>query len=415
MAFMNILPLAAGPSDVGLVNDQVREIITTFNTESLLAMAQPNNVDYAWADQGTKVTAGTGIVKVPVRFLSGQNFTPLAYGAPRDYSSIDVTAVEIKTALKQLNYAWPMVPDTYGKMGLLSPRGDGTYDEFYGSSGIAEAIMEGSRAHKAMQVATIIYQSMTSAASSITATITGVAEPGYPAGLPLFTNGTDSASHFANPFNASSARFNTLYQPGIANAVGFTGGPFNATWLGQMITAMTQVPHPSLANSTMGLQVTDIIGPTWMKIPFWQAAVQSLQLQTATMGGNGVAAAVTNPFNADLLRSMGPEKLIGTAGVAPQNYWTTSLLDNHPYALANPTAGPGGGPPQFCIAVCAQKPRVQTWCEIAMSNVNGAPWIDFFGPGDPTSISEQRVRLLSTLHAGAKPGMYHFASMWLGS
>lgn len=406
---LNLLPLPAGVPENTLAGSQVQEIVTSYNLESLEAVNQPIGKNALWATVGTKTTPGIGNVKVPIRFLSNQNFTPFKFGGQRDFSTMDVGAILVPTTPLQLNYRWAMIKDALGKLNLMSLRGDGTYDDFYGATGLAGAIMTGAHFHRAMLVATTVIQSMTDAGSAMTATQLCLDN------LPLFTNGTDSAKHLANPNNPASGTFETLFRPGIANRVGFGGGSFGTDWLSKMVLAMTQVPHPSLANATMELEVTDIVGPTWMKIPFWQTAIQSLQLQTATVGATGVGAGTTNIFNADLVKNMGADTFIGAGGVAPQRYWTTSLFDSHPYALANQTNGPGGGPAHFCMAIANMKPRVQTWCELACRDEAFTPHVSIYGPGDPTAESERMVRMLADLDAGARPGLPHFVAMYLGA
>lgn len=409
---LNLLPLPAGIPENTLAGDKVQEIVTAYNLESLEAVNQPVGKNVLWARQGTKVTPGIGNVKVPIRFLSNQNFTEFKFGGQRDFSTMDVGAITVPTSPLQLNYRWAMIQDALGKLNLMNLRGDGTYEDFYGATGLAGAIMTGAHFHHAMLVATVLMQSMTDAASGMTATQTCIDS------IPLLTNGTDSVAHLANPNNPASSSFVTLYRPGISNPVGFTGGTFGTDWLSKMILAMTQVPHPSLANATMELEVTDIVGPTWMKIPFWQTAIQSLALQTATVGSTGVGAATTNIFNAELVEKMGADKFIGAGGVAPQRYWTTSLLDSHPYILnnsgANKTTGPNGGPAHFAIGIANLKPRIQTWCELACRDADFTPFVHMYGPGDPTAQSERMVRLLSDLDAGARPGLPHFVLMFLG-
>ena len=61
---------------------------------------------------------------------------------------------------------------------------------------------------------------------------------------------------------------------------------------------MTTRPSGLYANLTMGAQVTDTIGPTYMRRKFWEMQVQDLVLQAQTLaGGAGVAAAITNPYS----------------------------------------------------------------------------------------------------------------------
>ncbi|HSM93375.1 MAG TPA: hypothetical protein VLT47_10865 [Anaeromyxobacteraceae bacterium] len=405
---LNYIPVPAGIPENTLAGSQVQEIVTTYNMESLQAVNAPVSKNALWAMQGTKTTGGVGLVKVPVRFLSSQTMDPFEFGGQRKYGTVDVGVTQVTTSPWQRNYRWAMVEDELGKLKLMSVGGDGTYNDFYGATGLAQAIVNAGQVHRALLVATAIASSWTDATSGLTASVNCFD------GLPLFTNGVDSAKHKANPNNPNSDTFETLFRPGVANRVGFTGGAFGADWLGKMVQAMTQVPHPSLPNSTMELEVTDIVGPTWMKVPFWQTAVSSLQLQTATIGTTGVGAATTNIFNAEILKNMGAEKFIGSAGVHPQTFWTTSMFDSLPYALANKTTGPNGGPAHFCMAIANMRPREQTWCELASNSVDFTPRVKLYGPGDPTAESERMVRMLGDLDAGAAPSLPHFVMMFCG-
>ncbi len=419
MGLLNKLPQVQGPGIAGLVGAEVAEIVTTFNLESLDAVNVDVSKDNLWASQGTRVTPAVGKAKVPIKFLSSQTVTPYTPGKPRDFGSVDVGVIEIPTSMNQLNYAWVIMPDAAGSMHLLKIGDGGSYEDFYGATGIAEAMVVAGHDYKANLVASVVYESITDAASGVTATMLGIPEVGSPLGLPLFTDGTTTAKHKAHPKLIGSADFETLFRPGITNRVGFTGGAYDSTWLEKMVLAMTQVPHPSRPNRTMGLEVTDIVGPTWMKIPFWRAAVSNLILQTSTVGASGVGAGTSNIFNAKTIEEMGADKFIGAGGVAPQRYWTSSLLDNHPYftnnSSANMTSGPGGGPAHMALSIANQRPGVQNWCELAMRDKDGTPWVTMFGPSDPRSAEERRVRIIGDYDGGARPGLPHFCAMFLGT
>lgn len=412
MALLNALPLPPGIDETTLAGSEVQEIVTTYNIERLQAVNQPVGKNVRCWGQGTTVSPQVGRVKVPIRFLGTQQFSDFRFGGQRDFSTINVGAIEIHTQPKQLNYRWVMVPDTMRGLKLMQVSGEPgsyTYDDFYGATGLASAIVEGGHFHKALLVANVTYQSVTRALDSLAATMLCQID-----GIPLFTNGVDTPKHRANPKNPAlnAPSFETLFAPGVTNRVGFQGGAFDSVWLGKMILAMTQVPHPSLPNATLELELTDIIGPTWMKIPFWTAAVQNLTLQ-ASMTPSGVAA-TSNVFSAKVVKEMGADAFIGTAGVAPYTMWTSSLLDNHPYALLHQTDGPGGGPAHFCIGIANMHPGAQSWCEIAANDKEFTPRVKLYGPGDPQAESDRMVRMLGDLDAGAQPGLPHFVVLFLG-
>lgn len=403
MAFENALPVKQFPGFTwsSVISPQVQEIITTFNAESLDALSSVPQKFTAWADVGTKVTPGYGIVKVPIRLPASMAFVP--FDGKREYNKLDIAAPAVKVNPLQLNYEWPMVIDQMGNAQLT---------EFYGASGLAQMVVEAARAYKAQVVASLLYLGVTSAANSMTASALTIPQPGNANGLPLFTNGTDSAQHYAHPFRADSARFKNLYE-GV--------GTFQS-YFQQSLVDMVQVPHPALPNMPLGCQVTDVIGPTWMQIPFWQTAIQTLALQSQTSPFNGVAA-TTNVNNAKLIEEMGAANFIGASGIAPWRFWIAPQLDNHPY-YKNPTTGadtvhmtdgPGGGPSHMWISISHQQGNVQTWGELAAPSKEFTPMIQLFGDGDPQSRAERRIRMISDLDCGVAAGLPHFVKMYFGA
>lgn len=410
MSLENALPLSAFPGFTwsSVVSNQVQEIITTINTEGLGALSAAPDKQIAWADVGTRVSPGIGIVKVPVRLPDSTAFQPFVYGGTREYQNIDVGATVIKAVPWALNYRWPMVWDQIGNsMQLMVQQADGSLIQFMGAAGIANDIVFGARVQKAQLVASLFYKSLTSVAMGLTAEAFTLPQPGNPNGLPLFTNGTDSAQHYANPFRSTSGRFKTLYE---------AYGTFDAMFVPSLVE-MTQVPHPTLPNMYMGLEVTDIIGPSWMRDRFFAKAVQTLALQVQTVGLNAVAAATTNIANVELLAKYNANQFIGASNFAPQRYWICPALDSHPYFTANNdanmTTGPGGGPADMWITIANNKPGL-CWAELVAPTAQFTPRMSLFGDGDPTSIDQRAVRLLGDLDAGVAAGLPHGVKMFLG-
>lgn len=407
---VNALPLNAFPGFTwqSVVSDQVQEIVTTINTQSLEALSQVPDRMVAWADIGTRVSQGMGIVKIPIRLPQSMTYNPFTYsGGQRNYNTFDIAAPVVKVNPWDLNYAWPMVWDAMGKMNLMSQMSDGTLEKFMGVSGLAATIVSAAKFHKSQLVASLFWKGMTYSSIGLTAQALTVPQPGNPNGLPLFTNGSDSAQHYAHPFRADSGRFKNVYT---------AYGSFDTTFEDSLVE-MTQRPHPILPNMTMGLQVTDVLGPTWMRKRFYQKAVQMLQLQTSTIGGNGVAAATSNVFTNEMLKRYNEDTFIGASGFGPIRYWIVPALDSHPYftasSNANMTTGPGGGPADMWIEVADSDPQLR-WAEMAAPTKEFTPLMRLYGDGDPLSMSQRRVRLETDLDAGIAAGLPHTINVFFG-
>lgn len=410
MSLQNAQPIAAFPGFnwSSVVSPQVQEIVTTLNAESLDALSEIPESAIAWADQGSLVSPGVGTVKVPVRLPSSLAFTEFKYGGTRTYNTIDIAAPVIKVNPWELSFGWPLVWNQIGNgMKLMSAMPDGSVADFMGVSGLASMVVQAARAYKAQLVASLFYKGLTSAALGLTAQALTIPQPGNPNGLPLFTNGTDSAQHYAHPFNANSGRFKNAYP-----AYGAFAAQFAAS-----LVVMTQKPHPSLPNMTMGTQVTDVFGPTWMRSRFFAMAVQNFTLATQTIGGTPVGGTQTGTYALDTLRKFNEDTFIGASGFAPQRFWIVPALDSHPYFTANNnanmTTGPGGGPADMWINVAAQKTG-QSWAMLAAPSKEFTPLMHLYGDGDPLSQSQRRVRLETDLDAGVAAGLYHFVDMFFG-
>lgn len=410
MSLQNVQPIGAFPGFQwsSVVSPQVQEIVTTLNTESLDALNTVPEAAIAWAERGARVSAGVGTVKVPIRLPSSMAFAAFQYGGTRKYQSMDIAAPVVKVNPWDLNFAWPMIWNQIGNgMQLMSRLADGSITDFMGAAGLAQMIVGAARAYRAQLVASLFYKGLTDASIGLTAEALTIPQPGYPNGLPLFSNGTDSAEHFAHPFNALSGRFANAYP---------AYGTFASMFV-ESLVLMAQVPHPSLPNMTMGNEVTDVFGPTWMRSRFYAMAVQNLTLQAQTIGGSAVGAATSNIMQIESLQKFNANSFIGASGFAPQRFWLCPALDSHPYFTANNnanmTTGPDGGPADMWINICAQRPD-QFWCALAGPNATFTPTMRLFGDGDPLSLSMRQVRLESDLDAGVAAGLPHFAQMFFG-
>lgn len=399
----NQLPIPQSFTWSDVVSDQVQEIVTTYNAESLDALNKEPKKSVAWSSIGTKVTVGTGIVKAPVRLPSSLFFVD--FDEKRDGNSLDVFTPIVRVSPKMLNFYWPMIWGQDGGRGIGTYAPDGTVQEFMGASGIASGIIAAARAHKAYLAATLLYTGFTSSSLGVTATRLTYPQPGHPNGLPLFTNGVDSDPHYAHPFSSASDTFVNLYE-GVGN--------FD-TYFAQALIDMYQVPHPCMPNLTLENEVTDVVVPTFMQDVVWRTAIQTLALQAQTNPFNA-AAATTNAYSAETLAKASSASFIGASGLAPWRFWTSSLLNKHPYYTANDgehmTDGPGGGPSHMWVTISAMPGDTQTWCEFAGPSKDFTPRIHLFGDGDPTSIAQRRVRMLGDLDAGVGAGLPHPVKMY---
>ena len=268
--------------------------------------------------------------------------------------------------------------------------------EFYGISGVAGDVVDHARALKADMMASLLIAGQTNSALSMTALAYTLAQPGYPNGLPLFSDGSTSgaAKHYSNPLDVNSRQFKNL----TLNAGKITDtGVF-----GNCMLDMTQVPHPSKSNMTMGLEVTDVIGGTNMLIPFYTLAIQQLALQTTTSPAN-LAAATTNIYNPELLAKA--SSMIGVSGLAPWRFWIAPQLDSHPYLVAHPT---------YQMWYTVSRTRASgCWAEAGATNKEFVPKVTVMGEGSEEAIKSRKVRLLSDMDGGAAAGLPHFIHQYL--
>lgn len=379
----SVLPLEIFPgfTSFGVVSPAVREIATVFNAEGLAALSDIPESSVAWADVGTRVTPGALQVKIPVQLTSLLGFEPME--GERKYHPVTLAAVTVKPAPWSMGIEWPI---------QIAQSGIAELSNFYGVAGLGANVVQHARAMKADIVASIISAGFTNSALGVTAKALTIEQPGNANGLPLFVDATQT-KHYANPLDSRSTRFANLF---------LGAGTFSAAF-GNMLTNMSQVPHPSKANMTLGLGVTDVIGPTHMLIPFYQMAVQSLSLQTTTSPGN-LAAATTNIHNRDItaaaLASMGQ---VIPAGLSPWRFWIAPQLDAHPYVVANPTK-------HMWVAVANK--RGGAWCELAGPSTTFTPTITLLGDGTEEARKTRKVRMFGDLDAGAAAGLPHFAQMY---
>lgn len=371
---LNIFP---GFTSFGVVSDQVKEIATVFNAEGVEALQSIGEKQVAWADVGVRVSKADFKAKIPVRLTSLMGFEQ--FNGERRYHPVSVASVAVNVTPWSLGLEWPV---------QFSQSGNAQLQEFYGISGVANDVVQHARAQKADMVASVLMAGFTNTALGVTAKALTLAQPGNANGLPLFVDATQT-KHYSNPLDPNSARFENLYLgAGKITAAGV---------MGKVLTDMTQVPHPSKANMTLGNEVTDLIGGTAMLEPFWKLAIQSLSLETTTSPAN-LAAATTNPYSVENIGKA--TSMIGVSGLAPWRFWIAPQLDAHPYLVANPTK-------QMWLAVSRSR-QGSAWCEMAGPNTTFAPMITLLGDGTEEARKSRRVRLFGDLDGGAAAGLPHF-------
>jgi hypothetical protein len=384
----NVFP---GFTGYGLVSPDVIEMATVFNAEGVEALSTIPDFSTRWSDIGTRVTqVNLGQAKIPVQLTSILGFEKM--DGERRYHPLNVAATMVKVAPYQLNLEWPI---QFGEAGAPNRLVD-----YYGIAGLPNSIVQHARAHKADLLASLIIAGQTNSSLSMTASAYTLAQPGYATGLPLFSDGSTSGSttHFSNPLDANSAQFSNLHL--------LAGKITDTDVMGTVMTNMFKRPHPSKKNMTMGLGVTDLIGPTNMLIPFYKLAVQTLSL---AVGGSTYAAATSNIYANEMLKraeTTGPESMVGVniPGLSPWRFWIAPQLDSHPYIVAHPTY-------QMWLAVCGSRAG-GAWAEFGGPNTQYVPRITLLGDGTEEAIKSRKVRLLSDLDAGVAASLPHFVDLY---
>lgn len=400
MPLVNGLPLDIFPGNPwsATAPQQALELITTWSLDELTALNSPPGPDLAWADIGTNTMVAMGIGKWGHSMPQTLDFQTFKPGGARTYHTLDVVASQVRVNPFDLSFGIPMVWDAIGNgYKLMSPSTDGTLMDFVGISGLASQYVLAGKAYKCMLLASLFYKGLYSTALGLTTPeALTFPQPNNPNGIALFTDGTGAegsggAQHYANPTNPKSGRFKNVW-PAF--------GAFAANY-GLSLTKMAIKPHATLSNVTSGARVTDTFGPPSMYQKFWEMMVQTLTLQTATVGGNGVGAATTNPYSQAVSMGLSQENFIGTT-FGPRRFWIVPHLENHPYLLANPGK-------DFWINVSAGKdqstglPRA-TWGKLASNSKDFVPTFRFYGPGDPRAQSERLMRFEGDLDGGAAAG-----------
>jgi hypothetical protein len=364
---LNIFP---GFTSVGVVSPDIAAAAVTFNSEAVNALQNIDRSLYAWADISTfevKMSIGEGVIPINLTALLG--FKSFA-GGERKYHQLSVSAAKVNVSSFDLNMEWDI---------RLNESGNTVLKDAYALAGLPAMIINQAQAHKADMLAALLEAGLTNSALGMTARALTYRQPGYDAGLPLFSDGSATAAHFSNPLDSQSPTFVNQYYG--------AGQLTTPTVLAKCLTDMMLVPHPTKQNMTLGAQVTDIFGPTFMVPHFQKVLLQTLSLE----GG----AATSNVLTPEMLRQ---GQSLGLAGLAPFRCHVVPQLNNHPYVLANPGK-------QFWFTVSKNLPGTFF---AATATPNGwNPRITLLGDGTEEAIKSKKIRMIGDLEAGVAAGMPH--------
>lgn len=358
-----------GLQTIGIVNASIRELAVEFNLECIEALQQPVDDDIRWADIAG-VTPAVFEGKVPVDMTNLDGFED--FQGTRYYKDVDVLAIKSDVNQFQRNLRYPVQYDATGNVSL---------QQIYAAATQGANLVRHAKIMKARLAATVFMQGTPSTAKA--KVYAGNDIPG--AGLPLFSSAATTGAQYANPVDPGSRVFDNYFP---------NAGTFTPTSFATTRTNMRLVPAATLSAETLGLQVTDIIGPSHMEEPFRQVMLSNLYMQTAQVGGNGVAAAPTNIY---------------AAGSTPCQYWIAPQMDNDPYLAAYKQANPSWTPstlPHLWIAVSRKIPKLRC-IEMVAPTKEFTPRITIFGEGSEIAIMTRKIHINGDLDAGAAAGFPH--------
>ncbi len=358
MAFSGY-PIFPGLTTIGVVNAAVQELAVTFNLEALDALQSTPEEDLGWADI-CGVTPAVFRGKVPLDLTALDGFEP--FDGERRYKQVDVVAIQSDVNPWQRNLEWPISYDASGNLQL---------QQIYNATSWAQAMINAARVMKARLAASVFMQGTPSTAKALV--YAGNSIPG--ASKSLF-----NTSHYANPLDANSATFSN-YQA--------AAGTFSPTTYATTRKNMRTIPSPTSTVETLGLQVTDIIGPSHMEEPFRQVALSQLYLQAGTGGASGSVAAPTNIY---------------AQGTTPCRFWVAPQLDGDPYVVANPGS-------HMWIAVSRRRPGARP-IEMVAPTKDFTPRLQLLGDGTEEARKTRKIRLLGDLDAGAAAGLPHVVARY---
>lgn len=348
-----------GLKTVGVVDASVRELAVAFNTEALAAMQAPMEEDLAWTEI-CGVTPAIFEGKVPVDFTNLDGFEP--FEGTRTYRKVDVIAMQAHVNQWQRNLQYDARLDQAENV---------TLKDIYGAATQAQALVAHARVMKARIAASVLMQGTPAMGKALV--YAGNPIPG--AGLPLFSSSNTTGAHLANPTDSNSRQFDNYYP---------AAGAFSAKTYADTRQNMRAVPAPNMSAETLGLQVTDIIGPSFMEEPFRQVALSQLILVQGTGAAAGAVAAPTNIYS---------------QGTTPCKFWIAPQLDADPFVQAN--AGK-----HLWFAVSRKRVGARP-IEMVAPTKEFTPRITIFGDGSELAIQTRKIHINADLDAGAAAGLPH--------
>lgn len=367
------LPIFPGFVHEGVVAPSLQAMVVAFHAKYLPALNRAPLQYIKVADLGTFVMQGIFEARVPMQLPGSLAFEPFVNGENK-FQQLFVAAPAVKSSPFRLNFEWPFVLE-------MTDAGvrDAKLKDYYGPQTLAKSYVDAGRAHKARMLGDLRNVAYGTAAEGLT-----IPQPGFPLGLPLYTDGTVTPAHFSHPFLKGSARFVNFY---------IGAGKFDSDALITTQSNMANIAHPTIPNLPAGYEVHHIKGPTWMRKPFYTVALQTLQLQISS----GSAGATTNIASIDKLKELGESMFIGASGVGPVTYHIDPTMDTHPLVQGN-NAGK-----HFWEAVDGSEESAP-WANFLAPDVNFTPMVRLLGDGSENAIKTDMIQMFGQLHAGVAAG-----------
>lgn len=374
-----------GLTVLGAVSPSVQELAKVFNTSALMAMQEPVAEDLAWAEiAGVTPAVFEGKVVVDLTNLDG--YEP--FEGTRYYKDVEAIALVADVAQFQRGIRYDARLDQADNVTLRS---------IYAGMTQASSLVSQAKVMRPRLAASILMNGTPFPVKGQAVVYQGNTIPG--AGLPLFSTSANitpyvggaaiagPGSHYANPTDPNSRLFNNYFQ---------SFNQFTPQSYARCRALMRLVPAPNLSAETLGLQVTDIIGPSHMEEPFRQVALATLSLQIGTGAAAGAVAAPTNIY---------------AVGVTPCRFWIAPQLDGDPYLTAWKAANPAlaGDPTQFphlWFTVSRSRKGVNP-IEMVAPTSAFTPRIVIFGDGTELAQQTRKIHIQSDLDAGAAAGFPH--------
>lgn len=356
-----------GFEHIGVVAPTMRALVTTFDAKYQDALNRAPMKYVAQADIGTYTMQGIFEGKVPMQLPGSLAFEP--FSGTNEFQQLFLAAPLVRTTPFRLNFEWPFVIES----------GDVRLKDYYGPARLTASYVDAGRAHKARMLG-----DLRNVAYGVNAEALTIPQPGYPLGLPLYSDGTVTAAHFSHPFVASSARFVNLY---------LTAGKFDSDALIDTQSNMANIAHPTIPNLPAGYEVHHIKGPTWMRKAFFNVALQNLQLQIKSSS----FAATTNIAALDKLKELGESNFIGASGVGPVTYHIDPTLDSHPLVQ-------GANAGKHLWEAVDGSDMSAPFVNFMAPDVNFTPRVKLLGDQSENAIKTDKIQMFGQLDAGAGAG-----------